>query len=398
MQLSPGTSRRRLVDPTQPPTLIEPETAVLWAGATVAGSRPASPAQPSLHYATDTPAVTLWDGSTWRSMGGATLPSASAAGQMLLSTGSGTSYAARARVLSGTLAERDALSPVREGDQWYVSSGSGSGTFWKRVNGAWRFRSVGATADDVLAELGAIKAPTSPTAGHVLTYDGSVWQSAAPATAGLRSEDMTGDGWSSLTATGGATATWAGGALVLDINPAAMGFCGAEIPDLFTSPEDCVLAVRVRVVNGDNSSATRISFNIGSDDENTCNFAFWTNGTAEPAFVNGGSYSALALITVTALTHAVRTGGELWFLITRTHDAVSWKYGINTGASGALPTKWVPIYSTVDHAGLGYAAAARNAVRCAAGTYCVIVGLTMGSGVNLDVEIPALRTGRSGDI
>ena len=108
MQLSPGTSRRRLVDPTQPPTLIEPETAVLWAGATEAGSRPASPAQPSLHYATDTPAVTLWDGSTWRSMGGATLPSATAAGQMLLSTGSGTSYAARARVLSGTLAERDA--------------------------------------------------------------------------------------------------------------------------------------------------------------------------------------------------------------------------------------------------------------------------------------------------
>jgi hypothetical protein len=146
------------------------------------------------------------------------------------------------------------------------------------------------------------------------------------------------------------------------------------------------------------TTRTRIVFNIGSDVDHTCNFAFWTNGTAEAAFVDGGSYSSLALITVTALTDAVRTGGELWFLITRTHDAVSWKYGINTGASGALPTKWVPIYSTVDHAGLGYAAAARNAVRCAAGTYCVIVGLTTGSGVNLDVEIPALRTGRSGDI
>ena len=184
MQLSPGTSRRRLVDPTQPPTLIEPETAVLWAGATVAGSRPASPAQPSLHYATDTPAVTLWDGSTWRSMGGATLPSASAAGQMLLSTGSGTSYAARARVLSGTLAERDALSPVREGDQWYVSSGASSGTFWQRVNGAWQFRPMGTSADAILDVLGGIKAPTSPTAGHVLTYDGSVWQSAAPTSSG----------------------------------------------------------------------------------------------------------------------------------------------------------------------------------------------------------------------
>ncbi len=398
MQLSPGTSRRRLVDPTQPPTLIEPETAVLWAGATVAGSRPASPAQPSLHYATDTPAVTLWDGSTWRSMGGATLPSASAAGQMLLSTGSGTSYAARGRVLSGTLAERDALSPVREGDQWYVSSGSGSGTLWKRVNGAWRFRSVGATADDVLAELGAIKAPTSPTAGHVLTYNGSVWQSAAPSAAPpSRLEDaMSGTGWSTASATGGASASWATGPnrLLLTCDPGSAGSCGVYADGYLDSGDYFDVAIRLRITGGDNSNQTRVILAVGQDTNTSANLAFFTNGSVEVGVVVGGSYTYWNVTnTIADLDAGVRAGGQLWFRVHRSPGMLEWSYGI--GASDALPTEWYPVYSHVERMVAGQYAQARAGLTASNGRHVGVYALTL-SGVALGVRVDDIVTGLPG--
>lgn len=398
MQLTTGTSRRRLVDPTQPPTLIEPETAVLWAGATVAGSRPASPSQPSLHYATDTPAVTLWDGSTWRSMGGATLPSATAAGQMLISTASGTSYAARARILSGTLAERDALSPVREGDQWYVSSGASSGTFWQRVNGAWQFRPMGANADDLLTALGAIKAPTSPTAGHVLTYDGSVWQSAAPSAAPpSRLEDaMSGTGWSTASATGGASASWATGPnrLLLTCDPGSAGSCGVYADGYLDSGDYFDVAIRLRITGGDNSNQTRVILAVGQDTNTSANLAFFTNGSVEVGVVVGGSYTYWNVTnTIAGLGAAVRAGGQLWFRVHRSPGMLEWSYGI--GASDALPTEWYPVYSHVERMVAGQYAQARAGLTASNGRHVGVYALTL-SGVALGVRVDDIVTGLPG--
>lgn len=398
MQLSPGTSRRRLVDPTQPPTLIEPETAVLWAGATVAGSRPASPSQPSLHYATDTPAVTLWDGATWRSMGGATLPSATAAGQMLVSTASGTSYAARARILSGTLAERDALSPVREGDQWYVSSGASSGTFWQRVNGAWQFRPMGTNADDLLTALGGIKAPTSPTAGHVLTYDGSVWQSAAPTAAPPSALDdvMDGVGWQTATATGNATAMWAAGParLVLTCDVGSAGSCGVYADGYLDSGDYYDVAIRLRILGGDNSNQTRVILSVGQDASNVVNLAFFTDGSIEVGVVVGGSYTYWNVTnTIAALGAGVRAGGQLWFRVHRSPGMLEWSYGI--GTSDARPTSWVPVYSHVERMVAGQYAQARAGLTASNGRHVGIYAVTL-AGVALSVRVDDIVTGLPG--
>ena len=61
----------RAVDPSAPPPDIVPTmTEVLWLTPTVAASRPADPgATIALHRATDTGAVTLWDGGAWRALG-----------------------------------------------------------------------------------------------------------------------------------------------------------------------------------------------------------------------------------------------------------------------------------------------------------------------------------------
>lgn len=61
----------REVNPSEPPPdLVPTMTEVLWLTPTVAASRPADPgAAIALHRATDTGAVTLWDGGAWRTIG-----------------------------------------------------------------------------------------------------------------------------------------------------------------------------------------------------------------------------------------------------------------------------------------------------------------------------------------
>lgn len=60
-------------DPSAPPPdLIPTLTDVLWSPPTTAALRPATLGEgPYLHRATDTGAITLWDGGAWRSFGGA---------------------------------------------------------------------------------------------------------------------------------------------------------------------------------------------------------------------------------------------------------------------------------------------------------------------------------------
>jgi hypothetical protein len=61
----------RSTDPAAPPPDLVPTlTEILWLTPTVAASRPSNPgAVIALHRATDTGAVTLWDGAAWRSLG-----------------------------------------------------------------------------------------------------------------------------------------------------------------------------------------------------------------------------------------------------------------------------------------------------------------------------------------
>lgn len=61
----------RSTDPSAPPPDLVPTlTEILWLTPSLAASRPSSPgALIAIHRATDTGAVTLWDGGAWRSLG-----------------------------------------------------------------------------------------------------------------------------------------------------------------------------------------------------------------------------------------------------------------------------------------------------------------------------------------
>lgn len=53
-----------------PPSVIPALTEVQWLEPSTAALRPADPGGPAIHRATDTSAITLWDGGAWRVLGG----------------------------------------------------------------------------------------------------------------------------------------------------------------------------------------------------------------------------------------------------------------------------------------------------------------------------------------
>lgn len=140
---------------------------VLWLTPSVAASRPATPdpaEQIAIHRATDTGAVTLWDGAAWRSMGssyadplttdgdmlvragGVTtrLPVGSS-GQILVVSGSAPTWAtpgAGGTVAgSGTFASRPATPAL--GDVYLVTSGARLGSIYRCLTaGSWTLDAI----------------------------------------------------------------------------------------------------------------------------------------------------------------------------------------------------------------------------------------------------------------
>lgn len=108
----------------------------------------------------------VFDGTEWvpGSAGAGTLPAPTAAGQIAVATATGT-YEARDRLMSGTLAARDALTVVYEGDAWLVTSGPSAGTHWSYRGGVWVLTS------NATQLQGRAVSSTAPTAGQCLTWD-----------------------------------------------------------------------------------------------------------------------------------------------------------------------------------------------------------------------------------
>lgn len=198
-------------------------------------------------------------------------------------------------------------------------------------------------------------------------------------------DGMTGTGWSNLTPSGGASATWATGParLFLDCPSGTTGSCGVERAGYLPSPEWSEFAIRLQVLSGDASSNTRVGFNVGKDANNTANFTLWTNGNVEPAYVSGGSYTSLTTTAPSAIDSTARTGGNLWFKVSHTPAALVWSYGI--GTAGAQPTSWVPIYQTTN----------ATALAVASGTFVQVYSLTIGS-IDFDVDVLAIKSALPG--
>ena len=213
------------------------------------------------------------------------------------------------------------------------------------------------------------------------------------ALSGPYSEDMTGADWSASTPSGGATATWADGKLTLDCDAGSAGSCGASKATALPARDEYSIAIRVRIIDGDNSNQTRIILACGQSATDCAQMALFTDGSIEVGATVASSYVYWNVATHAAIDPTARTGGELWLRFDRRAGLVVWSYGIGTG--GALPTVWTEVYSSTERHVAGADAAARHGKQAANGLFVGIYAVTL-SGVNLDVAVLAIKTGLPG--
>jgi hypothetical protein len=251
-------------------------------------------------------------------------------------------------------------------------------------------------------------APPSVAAADITdsTATGQALMTAANAAAartlllGTFSDALSGSGWSSASATGGAAASWASGParLVLDCDAGSAGSCGVTHATKIPNRDHYSVAIRVRVDNGDNSNQTRIILACGQSATDRAQMALFTNGSIEVGATVGGSYVYWYVAsTIAAINSTARTGGELWLRFDRMPGLIAWSYGINGGTSGDMPTEWTEVYSSTERHVAGADAAARNGKKASNGTHVGIYAVTL-SGVNLDVAVLAIKTGLPGGL
>lgn len=247
-----------------------------------------------------------------------------------------------------------------------------------------------AQADDLTEVVTALGGASAVRTAISAAQDG-----AAPS---VTSDAMTGSGWSTASATGGAVATWASSParLTLDCDPAAPGSCGVTHTTKLPNREEYSIAIRVQVVNGDNSNQTRIILACGQSANDYAKMALYTDGSIEVGATVGGSYVYWNVATHAAIGPTARTGGELWLRFDRRAGLVVWSYGIGTG--GALPTVWTEVYGSTERHVAGQHAQARDGKKASNGTHVGIYAVTLSTlpGLNLDVAVLAIKTGLPG--
>ena len=212
----------------------------------------------------------------------------------------------------------------------------------------------------------------------------------------VRSDPLAGNGWASLTATGGATATWATGParLVLACVSGAAGSCGVRGANLLPSGDAVTVAMRLRVVTGDNSNQTRVVLSLGQDASNNVNLIFFTDGSIECGATVSGSYTYWRIeSTIAGIDAGVRTGGNLWLRLDRAPLGVVFSWGV--GSSGARPTAWHPVYSTIEREVAGYWSFLQPALYACNGSDLLVSALTL-SAMDLNVEVLAVHAGSAG--
>ena len=178
-------------------------------------------------------------------------------------------------------------------------------------------------------------------------------------------DDMTGTGWSALATSGSATFVWSGGKGTGTCPLGSAASCGVEASGYLDRGEWYDLAIRVDVVTGDTSSATRLVLTAGQSSAANVSTILWANGTIEWGHYGSGSFTSLG--TTAGPDSGQRTGGQLWLRITRTPTGVAFAWGV--GSASVRPTTWTTV---------GVSTAAAVLAR-AGGTYAQIAVLTTSS-------------------
>lgn len=211
-------------------------------------------------------------------------------------------------------------------------------------------------------------------------------------------DPLSGSGWAIDTPSGGASATWATGParLLLSCAPGGAGACSVSHATRLPNGSDYSAAVRLRVLRGDNSNATRLALVCGRSANDCVVMMLFTNGSIEIGVVTGGVYAYWSIAnTIAALDNAARTGGELWLRFDRRGATLTWFWGLNTGASGALPTAWNPVYSSVVRHVAGQDAQAYAGAKASGGRFLRVSASTL-SALDLGVRVDAIVTGPPG--
>lgn len=293
--------------------------------------------------------------------GGSSLPTAAGANEVPASTGAGTTYTAvTVPALLASVSNTRGRLLRRGASAWEALDASTADTF------------VGGDGTDV----------TTRTAAQVRA-----------SILGPFADPMTGSGWSTLTTSGGASASWGSSKLTLDCAAGSAGSCGVEASSYLESGEWWDLAIRLDVLSGDASSSTRINLVAGQDTNNNVTVSLWTNGTLEVGYVSSGSWQSITFGSVSGIDSTARTGGQLWLRIARTPTGLSWWWGVGSG--GAMPTQWQYYYSLMEVAAAGYAGRVSAAMTASSGRYVQISALTLFA-VDLDVDVLAISRGLSG--
>lgn len=215
----------------------------------------------------------------------------------------------------------------------------------------------------------------------VSTGAGTTYAATAPGAVrallgGRAIDDLAGTGWSALTTTGGASATWSTSParLACSVPDGALGGCGAERSDFVADADEWDALLRVDVTAGDGDANTRFILSVGRDTDDYYSLALYASGTLEAGRVVGGSYTSVA--TAAGPSSGERTGAQLWLRLSRRVGAVVSSWGV--GTSGALPTHWTTLASDSVAASLTAACGTYGRI-----THVTLVGVTGGFGVDV---------------
>lgn len=255
--------------------------------------------------------------------GGGSLPTAAGANEVPASTGAGTTYTAvTVPALLASVSNTRGRILRRGASAWEALDASTADTF------------VGGDGTDV----------TTRTAAQVRA-----------SILGPFADAMTGSGWTALSASGGASASWASGParLLLNCAPGSAGSCGAGSTTRLPSTDTYDVAIRVRFDVGDGSANGRILFVVGRDSANCLVLTLSAAGALQAGRTVGGSYAGYTVLYDAGINSNARTGGQLWVRASRSPQGFVWLWGI--GAGGQLPTEWVEYWASVPlSASVGY--------------------------------------------
>lgn len=153
-------------------------------------------------------------------------------------------------------------------------------------------------------------------------------------------DPMTGASWTAGASTGGATAVWSGGALVLTTQNGVAGDIDTTATAVQPAADHFDAYLRCAVTTGDVAAGAggSFTFKVGADASNFVQAQIRSDGSIETYSVNATAYTLLTAFAATGITSGQRTGGQLWYRWTRTPTGVAFLWGV--GVADALPTSW----------------------------------------------------------